>query len=89
MLSFAEADQIDHPVESQWHHEIMVRHGFTSITKSQMGFVRAYEYKNDAGHVMSVCTGVNADYWRDKNTGAIGYWPSLEPHLERLKGAVT
>ena len=84
-MSFEKANEKVHPVESQWHYNIMSEHGFVAITKFQVGFVRAYDYMKD-GHKITVCTGASADYWNDLTTNAGGYHGSLAGHLSKING---
>ncbi len=82
------ADKIEHPVETQWHHDIMTAHGFKPITKTGIGFARHYDYENEHGHKIRASTGINADHWQDlTNKGKMGYWRELEPHLKSLKSS--
>lgn len=90
--TFAEANEVIHQVENQWHHPIMTAHGFKPITKEAKGFVRKYEYVNDAGYKIVCCTGVSADYFQDPQVTFAqlmakvdGYlWSKLEPYLKTL-----
>ena len=82
--AFKAANNKVHPVETQWHYPILTKYDFKPLTPSQTGFVRTYQYQNDAGHQITVTTGSNADYWRDDTVTGGGYWASLEPHLEQL-----
>lgn len=77
-----------HSVESQWHYDRMINSGFKAITKSQIGFVRRYDYENGVGHKISAYTGVSADYWMDTTTGNGGYHASLTPHLSSINSEV-
>lgn len=81
--AFEEANKKIHPVEKQWHHPIMVKHGFLAETKEGVGFVRSYTYKHPDGRTIVCTTGVNADTWRDPDTNESGYWMALEPHIAR------
>lgn len=84
-MNFEKADQVVHPVTTQWHYPIMVKYGYEPISKEGVGFVRAYAYIHpDTQHIMTLHTGANADYWRDTKTDEIGYWKSLESHLQLL-----
>jgi hypothetical protein len=86
MTTFVEANQVIHPVESQWHFPIMAKHGYIPVTKEAIGFVRSYKYINPTtNHSMTATTGPNADYWTD-NEGGYGYWGSLDDHLNSLTG---
>jgi hypothetical protein len=81
------ADESIHPVESEWHHEDLTAAGFVPETKEAKGFVRRYIYKHPSGVVVTMCTGVNADYWSSTAEGSIpangGYWSALKPYLNR------
>ena len=81
---FEEANKKVHPVEGEWHYPIMVRYGFTPETKEAVGFVRSYEYHHPSGRIIVVTTGVNSDYWQDRQDLKRGYWSDLEPHLKSL-----
>lgn len=84
-MTFSEANQVVHPVETQWHYKYLTKYGFEPITKEGIGFVRSYEYQNNKGHKIRCTTGSNADYWSDETTKQHGgYWASLEPHLEEI-----
>lgn len=82
-MNFAEAKLKVHPVETQWHYLPMTAKGFEAKTKTAVGFVRSYDYER-SGHVIRLTTGANADYWTDLETGQIGLWRELEPHLLSL-----
>lgn len=86
--AFSEANKRVHAVETQWHYPIMTKFGYEPDTKYVIGFVRSYEYRHSSGHRMTVSTGVNCDHWSDLETGAVGYWSSLEPHLKKQASAI-
>lgn len=85
--SLNKADEKIHPVESQWHYEDLIAAGFVPETKEAKGLVRRYIYKHPSGVVVSMSTGVNADYWSSTAEGSIpangGYWSALKPYLNR------
>ena len=84
MNDFDIADEKVHPVETQWHYQIMVKAGFLPLTKEAVGFVRKYNYEHPDGRKITVATGVNADYWDDTTSGEHGYWSTLEPYLKSM-----
>lgn len=69
-----------HPVESQWHYDILTRYGYVAKTKEAVGFVRSYDYEHADGRKITVTTGSSSDYWRAKDKQ--GYWSELEPYLK-------
>ena len=81
------ADEKIHAVESEWHYEDLTSAGFVPETKEAKGLVRCYIYKHPSGVVVTMCTGVNSDYWRSTAEGSIpasgGYWSTLKPWLNR------
>jgi hypothetical protein len=81
--SFKEANKVVHKVEDQWHYEYLTKHGYEPIDKTGVGFVRSYRYQK-GDHVICCVTGVNADYWTDKENNGFGYWIDLEPHLSKI-----
>lgn len=78
-----QADKKEHPVETEWHYPVMTAHGYRPLDLIGIGFVRAYRYQNEQGHIITCRTGVNADYWVDQS-GKQGYWGDLKKHLETL-----
>ncbi len=85
--SFDEANKTEHPVEKQWHHPILTKHGFEpdGDSKVKTGFVRSYGYTHPkTGDKIRVATGANADHWDDSKNGKHGYWSALEPHVKSL-----
>lgn len=88
--AFAKANQTIHPVEKQWHYPIMMAAGYKALTKEGVGFVRSYDYINEAtGSKIRCTTGSNADYWSDSVHKGYGYWASLEPHVTKLAKETT
>jgi hypothetical protein len=88
--SFAAANKIEHPVEKQWHHSILSKHGFEpdEDSKVKTGLVRSYSYTHPkTGDKIKVATGANADYWDDKKNNKHGYWRELESHAKSLVAA--
>lgn len=84
-MTFEEANQTEHPVETQWHYPIMSAAGFEALTKTGTGFVRGYVYKHPVTQKqIRAVTGVNADYWEDQDTSQGGYWSTLEAHVKKL-----
>lgn len=84
--AFNKANEVMHPIETQWHYPIMIEHGYKSETPPQKGFVRSYQYEHpETGRVIDVTTGSSADYWNDRTSGEFGYWSDLEPHLKSKK----
>jgi len=81
MTDFETANQIVHPVETQWHYKYLTKYGFKPLDKQGIGFVRRYRYQKGQ-HTITCTTGANADYWADGIAG--GYWADLEPHLQKL-----
>ena len=83
--AFEQANQVVHPVETQWHYPILTKFGWLPETKEGVGFVRSYVYRHPSYDFLIKCTtGVNADYWARSDTQQGGYWASLEPELEKL-----
>ena len=83
MKRFNEADKKVHPVETQWHHPILVGLGFEPVTKEQVGFVRRYEYVHPkTGRTIKAATGMSSDYWEEPAVKKFGYWSELEPYLK-------
>ena len=80
---FKKANEKVHKVEDQWHYKYLTKHGYKPIDKTGVGFVRSYRYQKE-GHVIRCVTGVNADYWEDKDNNGFGYWLDLESHLKKL-----
>lgn len=77
--AFDAANKTVHPVETQWHYEILIPLGWVAETKEAVGFVRGYAYTLPGTDYRIVCnTGVSADYWNEKTTKAGGYWGTLE-----------
>lgn len=72
-----------HPVQSQWHYELMTKHGFVAETKQAVGFVRRYKYVHPNGRTVTVTTGASRDYW-ESSTSPGGLWSTLEPWLNTL-----
>lgn len=83
MTSFEEANKTVHPVEKQWHFPILTKHGFVAETKEGVGFVRSYVYKHADGREIVCTTGLNADYWTDKQNKRTGYYGTLEEYIAR------
>lgn len=90
MSAFNEANKIVHPVEKQWHYAILIKYGYEAITKSDVGFVRSYNYTNPKfpGKTVICTTGANADYWQFVDDSSLteeegGYWSELEPFLKK------
>jgi len=84
-MDINEADKVIHPVETQWHYEIMTKHRFIPLDKTDVGLVRSYRYKHpNTDHYITVSTGYHSDHWKDETTGDGGYHGTLEAHLERL-----
>jgi hypothetical protein len=83
--AFAKANETIHPVEKQWHYPILSGAGYEALTKEGVGFVRTYEYFNEATGSRIYCTtGSNADYWKDTVHPNGGYWSALAPHVAKL-----
>ena len=83
MKTINEANQVIHPVESQWHFELMTTHGFTPETSEARGFVRSYIYARGEQRI-KVTTGYSCDHWDDPVNKKCGYWNELERHLVTL-----
>jgi len=81
---FEAANKKIHPVESQWHYQILTKHGFAPLTKDAAGFVRCYEYQHPSGRKIRASTGANADWWIDMETKKQGYWSTLDSWLDTL-----
>lgn len=82
-----EADKVVHPVEKQWHYEIMTAAGYEAVTKEQTGFVRCYHYEHPkTGRCFKLNTGISADYWTDVETKKFGLWDDLKGHLSAIAG---
>lgn len=75
-IAFERANKAVHPVEKQWHFEILIAAGFAAKTGEATGFVRRYDYEHPDGRVVTCHTGVSCDYWI--SGGVRGYWPDLE-----------
>lgn len=94
---FEEANKKVHNVESEWHHPILTKYGFTPEQKTGVGFLRSYTYTHPDGHVITMSTGLRGDTWEDnnvdrehkyeKNTGW-GYHASLEDKLKSMTSPV-
>ena len=85
--SFAEANKKEHPVETQWHHKILAKHGFVpdEDSKVKTGFVREYSYTHPkTGDKIKASTGVNGDQWDDLQNNKMGYWSTLDAHAKSL-----
>lgn len=78
------ADKVIHPVEKQWHFELMTKHGFKPETKEVTGLVRSYTYNDNKGTKIVVTTGYHTDRWEDKTNGKWGYWSTLKDHINHL-----
>ena len=87
-MTFNEANQQVHKVEDEWHYPILTKYGFKPITKTGIGFVRAYNYERGDGEQIQVNTRVSCDYWSvvkgTPNTQEKFYLGNLEPHLKTL-----
>jgi hypothetical protein len=82
-MTFSEANKTVHKVETQWHHETMVNHGFVPIDKEAIGFVRSYRYSK-GDRIISCITGANSDRWKDETTGDGGFWDTLVYHVSKI-----
>lgn len=83
--AFEKGRKTVHRVEDQWHYPILLKYGFTALTKEATGFVRSYMYER-GNHQIKVTTDLqctNADYW-EALPGPCGYWAGLEPYLKTL-----
>lgn len=83
-MTLQQADQIIHPVETQWHYPVMKEAGFEPVQTEAKGLVRSYEYRK-GDHVIVCTTGYSADHWEDKTNKAYGYWRALKHHVTSLK----
>lgn len=63
-MTFDQANQQEHPVETQWHYPILIAQGFQAETKTAPGFVRAYTYAHPNGARVQCVTGYSADHWQ-------------------------
>jgi len=70
-----------HPVETQWHYPILVKHGFVALTPYAQDMLRSYNYEHPNGTKIRCCTGVSRDYWEDSK-GSWGLWAELEVHAK-------
>ena len=84
MTNFNAANQVVHPVTTQWHYDTMTNAGFTAVDTEAVGFVRSYRYTK-GNHCITVATGFSADYWVDDTTGARGYHGSLAKHVASIE----
>jgi len=84
--AFNKANEKMHDLERQWHYPILTKYGFTSASGAQKGFVRSYNYTHLQGHTIRAITGSHSDRWVNYDTGASGFWSSLEAHLKTLEG---
>lgn len=84
MTNFDEANQVVHPVTTQWHYNTMINAGFTAVDNEATGLVRSYRYQKGDRRI-TVTTGYSADHWVDDTAGARGYWGSLATHLLSLE----
>ena len=85
MKTFAEAQEVVHPVEKEWHYPIFLKYGFVPNTLTGKGMVRSYTWTHPTlGLRMRWSIGVNADYFTDLDTDVGGYWTELEPYLEKI-----
>ena len=82
-ISSETADKKIHPVETQWHYNILTKHGFTPSTKEATGLVRSYIYTHLNGYKITAATGYHRDHWVDNLSGDHGLHFSLEEHLEK------
>lgn len=80
-MDFEEANKVVHPVEGEWHYQLMTAYGYVPETKEAIGFVRTYLYKHSVtGAIITCHTGASADYF--KSGDRIGYAHSLATYLE-------
>lgn len=92
MSSFNEANQKWHSVENEWHYPMLIKHGFKPLNETAQGFVRKYEWVNDASRKLTYHVGTNHDYWTDSETFWPGgntlkshFWLELEPFLKSIQ----
>lgn len=83
-MSFNKANEKVHLVETQWHYAVLIKYGFKPLTYQAVGFVRSYDYVNESGRKIVCNTGLNADYWEDKQTKKVGYHSGLESFLKSI-----
>jgi len=83
-MTFEEANQVVHPVETQWHYNVLIPAGWVAETKEQVGFVRTYVYTHpDTSLVIHCTTGSSSDYWMEvTHNKAGGYWGTLQKFVE-------
>ena len=74
-----------HPVETQWHYELLTRYGYVAKTKYAVGSIRSYDYAHRSGGHIRVTTGNRSDFWYDKINNMQGHALGLEPHLRFLE----
>lgn len=79
MDKFEQANQKVHRVEDQWHYKILIKYGFTPVTKEAVGFVRKYEYTHPNGATISCHTGASCDYIMSN-----GNWGDLEAWAKKV-----
>jgi len=81
-IAFDEANKKVHPVETQWHYDILMKYGYVAETKEAIGFVRSYTYRHPKSGIEITCTtGTSADYW-NSSSGKHGFWATLENFLK-------
>jgi hypothetical protein len=84
MTNFDEANQVVHPVETQWHYDTMTNAGFRPVDREAVGLVRSYRYRK-GDHCITVSTGFSSDHWVDDTSGARGYWGTLAAHVAGIE----
>ena len=82
-MTFEEANKAIHPVETQWHYDMMADSGFTPLDKEKEGFVRSYRYSK-GDRIIECTAGSSRDYWNDRTSGESGLWGDLKRHLEKI-----
>lgn len=83
MSTLEEANEVIHPVESEWHYPIVTAAGFIPEVKEAKGLVRSYIYRHPNGVSVSCNTGYSCDYWRSSD-GFHGYWADLQPYVNKM-----
>lgn len=86
MSIYAEANKKVHPVETQWHYDILAPLGWVAETREATGLVRCYDYSLPGTDYRVRCaTGVNADHWSElTHKKAAGYWGTLEKFAKEV-----
>jgi hypothetical protein len=80
-ITYEQANQRVHLVETQWHYPILINAGFIPETLVQTGTDRKYKYTHKDGHTLICKSSDQAEYWLNTRTGTLGYWRDLVTYL--------